>query len=532
MPNRTEYDVIIIGGGITGAGTARDCAMRGLKVLLLERFDYTHGATGRNHGLLHSGARYAVSDRESARECIQENAILRRIASGCVEDTSGLFVELDGDDPEYADLLMEGCSASGIPARMMSAQEALALEPSVNPSLRRAVQVPDGAVDPFRLTMANLLDARSHGAVVRNYEQVTDYVWESGRIVGVITTPRYGSRNEYRAKVVVNASGIWGQKMAQLAGVKVSMYPAKGALLIFGHRVNNVVLNRCRKPSDADILVPGDTISLLGTTSSRVDYDTIDHMEVMPEEVDCLLDGGSELVPELSRTRILRAYCGVRPLVAADDDPTGRGISRGIVLLDHSVRDHLDGLITITGGKLMTYRLMAEKATDLVMKKLGLSSPCRTHLEALPGSRPFDKDGRDSVTQSRYGEMSRRIGAMNRVDRSLLCECEHVSQGEVRFALDELDVQDLVSLRRRTRLGMGTCQGGLCACRASAMMAGMGKISASAAKDDLRNFLRERWKGVRPIAWGQSLRESQYFLWMYRGLAGLDELDSDSELNS
>src|SRR3712207_9431469 len=96
--SQKEYDVIIIGGGITGAGTARDCAMRGLKVLLVEKYDFTNGATGRNHGLLHSGARYAVTDGESARECIKENMILRRIARHCVDETAGLFITLPEDE--------------------------------------------------------------------------------------------------------------------------------------------------------------------------------------------------------------------------------------------------------------------------------------------------------------------------------------------------------------------------------------------------------------------------------------------------
>ena len=95
------YDVIIIGGGATGAGIARDCSLRGIKALLLERSDISTGATGRNHGLLHSGARYAVTDHESAVECIRENMILRRIAAHCVEETDGLFITLPEDGLDY-----------------------------------------------------------------------------------------------------------------------------------------------------------------------------------------------------------------------------------------------------------------------------------------------------------------------------------------------------------------------------------------------------------------------------------------------
>lgn len=165
------------------------------------------------------------------------------------------------------------------------------------------------------------------------------------------------------------------------------MFPAKGSLLILDHRINNHVINRCRKPSDADILVPGDTISLIGTTSTHVDYSEIDYNRVTADEVDILLREGEKLAPVMAQTRILRAYAGVRPLVASDNDPSGRNVSRGIVLLDHAARDGLDGFITITGGKLMTYRLMAEWATDAVCRKLGNSERCVTAEQPLPGSR-------------------------------------------------------------------------------------------------------------------------------------------------
>ena len=162
----SHFDVIIIGGGATGAGTARDCAMRGLKVLLVERHDFASGATGRNHGLLHSGARYAVTDHESAEECIKENMILRRIASHCVEENDGLFITLPEDDLAYQAKFVEACTAAGINAEVIDPALARSLEPSVNPELIGAVRVPDGSIDPFRLTTANIVDAKLHGAEV------------------------------------------------------------------------------------------------------------------------------------------------------------------------------------------------------------------------------------------------------------------------------------------------------------------------------------------------------------------------------
>ncbi len=528
------YDVIIIGGGATGAGIARDCSLRGVRSLLLERSDISTGATGRNHGLLHSGARYAVTDHESAVECIRENMILRKIAAHCVEETDGLFISLPEDGLEYQSVFVEACRKAGIRADIIDPAEARRLEPSVNPALVGAVRVPDGAVDPFRLTSSNILDAKAHGAEIRTYTEVRELLREQDRIVGVRA---YDHRAHcdvtFRAQVVINAGGIWGHGIAAKAGVTVNMLPAKGALLIFGHRVNNMVLNRCRKPADADILVPGDTISLIGTTSSKIPYDQIDNMIITPDEVDILLREGEKLAPQLAQTRILRAYAGVRPLVASDDDPSGRTVSRGIVLLDHAQRDGLEGFITITGGKLMTYRLMAEWATDLVCKKLGIDAVCRTAEIPLPGStesrREVDRKLRNKPlaqrrsTIARHGALATKIGDGDSIRNSLVCECEEVSIGEVEYALENLSVNNLVDLRRRTRIGMGTCQGELCACRAAGIMGRRDPICARRAKADLVHFLNERWKGMEPIAWGDTLRESEYTTWVYESVCGLTD---------
>ena len=491
-----EYDVIIIGGGITGAGTARDCALRGLRVLLVERGDIADGATGRNHGLLHSGARYAVKDGESARECIVENRILRRIAPHCIEDTQGIFITLPEDEDagyglDYQKTFIRACRDAGIEAEAMDPREALALEPSVNPRLTGAVKVPDGSVDPFKLCAANILDARLHGADILTYTEVLSLIQEGGRVCGVrVRNSLSGETAEYRARVTVNAAGIWGQTVVQMAGARIAMFPAKGALLVFAHRVNNVVINRCRKSADGDILVPGDTVTVIGTTSTKVPLEECDHLTVTPEEVALLLREGSQLCPALASTRILRAYAGVRPLVASDDDPTGRSISRGIVCLDHAVRDGIEGLVTITGGKLMTYRLMAQVATDAVCAKLGVDAPCTTATTPLPPT------------------IDRRFPAGSD-DHTLICECENVTLGEIRSAIRNFHISSLADLRRRTRVGMGTCQGTYCIRKAAEVLAREQGRPAEAERL-ARAYLDERWKGMMPVGWGDTLREMEF----------------------
>ncbi|WP_370374896.1 anaerobic glycerol-3-phosphate dehydrogenase subunit A [Pectobacterium aroidearum] len=546
--NWRETDVVVIGGGATGAGTARDCALRGLRCLLLERYDIATGATGRNHGLLHSGARYAVTDGESARECIEENQILRRIARHCIEPTDGLFITLPEDDLGWQAQFIASCQQAGIRAQAMDPQEALRLEPAANPALIGAVRVPDGSVDPFRLTAANMIDACEHGAEVLTYHEVIGLIRQGDRVTGVrVFDHKKGVETEIYAQVVVNAGGIWGQHIAEYADLRVRMFPAKGALLILGHRINNMVINRCRKPADADILVPGDTISLIGTTSTHIDYDQIDNMLVTPAEVETLMREGSMLAPSLASTRILRAYAGVRPLVANDSDPSGRSVSRGIVLLDHASRDGLEGFITITGGKLMTYRLMAEWVTDAICKKLGHDVSCSTAQTPLPGSesldevktaphalsaypaaKPLSAPLRGSAIY-RHGERAGRMLSGERLDRSLVCECEAVTAGEVRYAVESLQVNNLIDLRRRTRVGMGTCQGELCACRAAGLLCRLGTATPEQSLTQLSQFLNERWKGIRPVAWGNALRESEFTSWIYQGLCGLTASDSQED---
>lgn len=529
-----ETEVVVIGGGATGVGVLRDLSLRGIGAILVEKNDLASGTTGRNHGLLHSGARYAVDDLDSARECIQENRVLKRIARHCVEDTGGLFVGLPGDDPDYHARLFAACRLAGIPAREISVQEALALEPNLNPAACTALSVPDGAVDPFRLTLANALDARENGAALKTHTLLTGLIIERGRVAGVRCLEKKTNETlEVHSKAVVLAAGVWVGEVLAAAGIKLAMFPSKGSMVIIDYRVNNVVLNRTRHPADGDIIVPGDTVSLVGTTSRKIPYDRIERLVVEDEEIEVLLKGGQELLPNLGLTRVLRAYAGVRPLIAMDTDVAdGRQLTRGIVLIDHGKRDGLEGLVTIAGGKLMTYRLMAEKAVDLVAGYLDVSTPCRTHEKPLPGSEkdepPMKRIRRfsgvpESVagsTLARHGARAHQALKRDPESAALICECEMVTRGEVEYALETLGARDLIELRRRTRLGMGPCQGGLCALRAAGLMAAKSS-GAAGARAMLEEFIEERYKGAAPVLWGDGLRELELVYWLYEGLLGL-----------
>ena len=386
MTHTLTTDVLVIGGGATGTGCVRDLAMRGIRAILVEKGDLTHGTTGRYHGLLHSGGRYAVKDPQSAQECAAENVILRTIMPHSIEDTSGFFVVTPFDDPAYGDRFLAACHATGVQVAEIPAAEALRREPRLNPGISRVFEVNDAAADSFLAAHANAESAHAYGAQILNYHVVTAIVRAGERVVGAeVENLRSGERIRIEAAYVLNAAGAWAGKIAALAGVQVSVVPGKGTMVAMNHRMVNTVINRCKMPSDGDILVPIRTVAVIGTTDVSVPDPDVYGIE--PDEILFMLEEGEKLVPGFARYRALRAWAGVRPLykdAAVSDD---RDISRTYALLDHATRDGVDGMLSIVGGKWTTYRLMAQEAGDALARRLGNTTPCRTHEEVLPVPR-------------------------------------------------------------------------------------------------------------------------------------------------
>ena len=374
--------VLIVGGGGTGAALAHDLTLRGVAVILVERGEFTSGTTGRHHGLLHSGARYAVNDRESAIECIDENRILRKISPGSFEENDGLFVAIDDEDMYYLPLFLDGCEASGIPTQTLSPSDALALEPLLNPSLKAAVRVPDATMDAMRLPMRFLATARANGAELLNYLEVTGLLAERTTVTGAAVHDHVTGRDaEIRADLVVNATGPWSERVAALAGVDVPIQPSPGVLLALRGRLCNMVVNRLHRSGDGDIVVPQRGLSIVGTSSWVVEDP--DDLDVPEDHVRRMYEQGSRLIPAVLTADFRSAWSAARPLIGARDADTGRELSRTFKTIDHADTDGIDGFVTITGGKATTLRGMAEVCADVVCNKLGIDAPCRTRETVL-----------------------------------------------------------------------------------------------------------------------------------------------------
>jgi glycerol-3-phosphate dehydrogenase len=511
-----QAEVLVIGGGSTGAGVARDAAMRGFSTVLVERGDLADGTTGRYHGLLHSGGRYAVKDPSAARECAVENEILRKIAADCIEDTGGLFVSTPWDDPSFGDEFVAGCRETGVSVSEISVGEALRREARLNPNISRAFAVRDASLDPWKLVSACARSVEHDGGRVLRYHQVLGLERDSAKVIGArVENKLTGEELRIHADVVVNAAGAWAGEIAALAGCKVAVLPGKGIMIAMNHRLVNSVVNRSKPPADGDIIVPIRTVSVIGTTDVQVADP--DELEVTQAEVEEMLDEGEKLVPGFRSARALRVWAGARPLFSPEEVTDTREVSRSHALIDHAVRDGVAGLITITGGKTTTFRLMAETAVDAVCAQLGVDRPCRTHVSPLPGSE-----------SGAFYWLGSRLRAREPAPRSeeIICECELITRRRLEEAMERRHTASLDDIRRMLRLGMGPCQGGFCIYRATGILHAVEQLDYDAANAALLDFLQERWKGSYPILYGDQLRQARLDDWIFQGVLGVQHLPS------
>jgi glycerol-3-phosphate dehydrogenase len=514
---KLDTEILVIGGGATGTGIIRDLAMRGFKAVLVEKRDFSHGTTGRYHGLLHSGGRYAVKDPQAAKECIEENIILRRIMPHCLEDTGGFFVTTPWDDPTFAPKFEAGCKAAGIPIEEISISQMLREEPLLNPNITRCFRVPDGSADSFMASEMNVKAAQQYGAVIKNYHEVTRLIREGDRVVGAVCHDLVNDEDvAIHADMVINASGAWAGQIAATIGLEIHVVPGKGTMVAINHRVINTVVNRCKMPDDGDIIVPIHTVAVIGTTDEKVADP--EHFAIEPWEVQLMLDEGEKLIPGLKEMRMVRAWAGVRPLYQETVVADTRDITRAYTLLDHEKRDGVAGFISMIGGKWTTYRQMAEVVVNRVCDKLGTERECRTHIEPLPGAEEHG-----------YHHLGARLAEVekNAAFNDLICECELATRADIEWAITEANAKTLDDIRRDVRLGMGPCQGGFCSYRAAAILHNIRRHPVEQTNVALRDFLQERWKGLLPILWGKQLRQERLDELIYLSIFNADHLPGE-----
>jgi glycerol-3-phosphate dehydrogenase len=511
--------VLIIGGGITGTAIARDLALRGVHSILIDRSHLNSGASGANHGVLHSGARYIASDPESSRECKEENEILKKMAPHCIEDTGGFYVAVKEDDEKYLAEFPHLCAKCGVPCEPLEVKDVIEAEPALTKDIIAAYRTEDSSIDPFRASYENLSDAIRCGHVFMPYTVVKRFEISNRKIQSVRVKDVFTEREQtIEAEQVVNAAGAWVGQVAALANASIEILFSKGSLIVTHSRLAHHLLLRLRPPSDGDALCPGGTVSILGPSSIRLT--SPDNIKPTVEEVDHIINQGIPIVPSLKQARYIRAYAGVRPLIAkkkAEGTTDDRKISRGFDLIDHSA-DGVENFLTVAGGKLSIFRLMAERASNQICTGLKIDAPCRTRHEPLP-----------STLNCEWTEpgLSPKIWLeKQRPDDYILCECEMVPVSVVQSILENTAKQEdavlLQNIGARSRIGKGACQGTYCGLRITAQLYDEGTFQQDQGIADLTHFTNSRWKGQRPVLFGEQLKQAELQEAMVCGLFDLE----------
>lgn len=482
--------VLVVGGGATGTGVARDLAIRGLDVTLVDRGSLASGTSGSMHGLLHSGARYAVDDPATARACRRENEILRAIGSHLVTETGGLFASLPADPDDYVETKLGACEEVGIDATELDGAAARKRAPSIAEGVERAIAVPDAVIDPFRLCLANAIDAAEHGADIRPQTSVMDLEVADGAVDLVHLRnedPQVGVGSLEKTDVlspdyVVNAAGPWVGEVAGMAGFSTPSRYSQGAMLVVERGGLDAVVNRCRPRTEGDIAVPYGNSAVLGTTDRRCEGP--DDVDRSAAEIDALVEELSALVPDVATGRPYRAYWGVRALPPEEEAATV-DVSRTATVIDHEARDDCWGLATVFGGKLTTHRATAERVADHVCAAFGIDRACLTAERELPAVPP--------------------TGAEDTTPDPILCHDAGVRQSAVEAVLEHdiaATADDLGAVSRLTRAGMGACQGDRCAHRLAVQVDEDGTYRP--VERALDSFADARWAGRRHALWGEN----------------------------
>ena len=434
-----QFDILIIGGGITGVGTARDAAYRGLKVAVIEMNDLAFGTSSRSSKLVHGGLRYLETYEFSlVFEAVSERRILMNIAPHLVNPLGFLFPIYKNSRRSSFTVnlgmwVYDGLSLFRSPKihRNLSKKEVQKEEPALlSHDIKGAPLYYDCSTDDARLTLETALDAVKHDALVATYTKVIGYVYENNHIVGVRVRDQFsGEEKEVRANAVINATGPWSDKTRLLGEEgKERLRPTKGVHIVFDGKklpLNNAVV--CFHPVDGRVLfvIPWGDRSYVGTTDTDF-TEKLGEVAATKEDVAYLLEATNHYFPDvnLKTDDVISTWAGVRPLLAGEAGEDESAVSR-----EHVISIDKNGLVTIAGGKLTTYRRMAAEVVDKTIDWLRLKDKLPnlkkqkdTAIEALPGGVGWPaNDDHDAVIQQFLdGAKEKNIRNISRETASLL----------------------------------------------------------------------------------------------------------------
>ncbi len=522
----SQYDLIVIGGGINGCGIARDAAMRGLKVLLVEKNDFASATSGANSQMIHGGVRYLLSDVHTTKTSCLDSGYIQKIASHLIFRIPFIFPVLceKGDsrfakkmELELLETFFETYDRyvpfkNGKAHSRLNHEEALKVEPGLSQHVMGAVTFDEWGLDSTRLTFLNALSASENGAEVRNHSEVLQIIKEDNQVLGIkLKNTLTGAVTEARATIVFNAAGPWTPKIAKMAGVEVKLRPAKGIHISFDRQFINSAILAKAMDGRSIFLMPHHNETILGTTDDDYFGDP-DDLSISQDEVEYLLEGIEKVFPAIRQARMIRAWASVRPTLyernKQEDD-----LSREHEVFDHEAREGVKGFLSIAGGKLATYRLMSQEAVDMVCKKLGHLAECKTHEVPLPGSEQSvnvqDLAQKFNVPLYalrslvyRHGSRAKEILEMMSSHlnyKNVICDCEPVMNAEIRYVIRKQWAKTLDDIKRRTRFSLGPCEGSRCLMMGAQILGEELDFSPREVVARTAEFFQLKWQGRKVI---------------------------------
>ncbi len=547
-----EVDVVVVGGGVNGTGVARDCSLRGSSVALFERNDLAFGASGNSSGMIHGGVRYLTSNPKVTRLSCVDSGYIQRIAPHLlfripflvpVDRALGSTILMELVDAFFGTYDRFQPFKRGKPHTRLTPDEVRTLEPGLTADISGAVTFDEWGIDGARLCAANALDAHEHGARISVHTTVEQVLRDdTGAVRGVawrdLLTGRTG---QTRARVVVNASGAWAPITAGLAGLDPSrarVRPGKGIHVVFDRRLSNYAIATYSIDGRQVFLEPWENVTVLGTTDTDF-YGDLDDVKATSDEVRYLVQGLAKMMPSLRQARIIGTFAGVRPTLYSYG-PVPDKLSREHEIIDHASHG-ADGLYSMIGGKLASYRIFAEQMSDIVATRLGSDKPCTTHAHPLPGGdRTLDVDtlasdaGIDLVAARRlvyrHGTRALEIRELMRAlprGGDIVCTCEAVTEAEIRYVIRKEFVRTVGDLVRRTRLGLGPCGGLRCVARAGLILADELRMSPRQGLAQAMSFLKRQAR-ARAVGLGNAqARQEAISLAVLRTQLGLRPVEDD-----
>lgn len=491
--------LIVIGGGATGLGIAWDASLRGIKTVLVDNSDLAKRSR-QPLGLLHSGARYVLSDLEAASHCAKENLILRSIVAPALEDSGGFFVSTPADPLDYPDTWQAACLENEIHCVEVPTSRLLQREPLLNPRISRAFEVMDAALNPSTLIPLLLQGVQQAGGMILRRHNVTGFVISQDRIQSIkVLDVQRNRKLRIEADFVINAAGPTAGLVASMAGSRIPLALSKSTMLAMASRLSNSVINRCRPLADGDLIVPQRTGCVLGTTEINVDLPKNYQSEVA--ELNLLLSEADVLIPGIFQHRALRAWSDVTPLYAPSEEgaQSAHDLPRSHYIFDHRESDNIQNILTVIGGNLSTYRLAAQEALDRAANRLGNLTPAATQTTSLPC---------DEMAYKGYFVLPQRLTKLvsdQAPDKDpILCDCELLTCSDLKAYLFSQNNHLLDDAHFEFHLEMGQCQGAYCTYR---VVGYADELHATVSATYHTELIAERWSAIRPLMWGRSLRQ-------------------------